>query len=124
MERASQASAKPSTTAPPTLSPSPANHSQDGMTAPLAISTSADAATRRISGSPGVGKSQPGKVSVEVGLAGRAMCEVVRAGRAADLSVRRYRLPACGPIDPDGIRTRVAALKGPCPGPLDDGACA
>src|SRR3954468_506315 len=25
--------------------------------------------------------------------------------------------------DPDGIRTRVAALKGPCPRPLDDGAC-
>ena len=24
--------------------------------------------------------------------------------------------------DPDGIRTRVAALKGPCPRPLDDGA--
>src|SRR4051812_13456455 len=24
--------------------------------------------------------------------------------------------------DPDGIRTRVAAVKGPCPGPLDDGA--
>src|SRR5438094_2608201 len=24
--------------------------------------------------------------------------------------------------DPDGIRTRVAALKGLCPGPLDDGA--
>jgi hypothetical protein len=26
--------------------------------------------------------------------------------------------------DPDGIRTRVAALKGPCPRPLDDGASA
>ena len=26
--------------------------------------------------------------------------------------------------DPDGIRTRVAALKGPCPRPLDDGAAA
>src|SRR6516165_5770485 len=26
--------------------------------------------------------------------------------------------------DPDGIRTRVAALKGPCPRPLDDGATA
>src|SRR6266404_6140386 len=25
-------------------------------------------------------------------------------------------------VDPDGIRTRVAAVKGPCPGPLDDGA--
>jgi hypothetical protein len=25
-------------------------------------------------------------------------------------------------VDPDGIRTRVAALKGLCPGPLDDGA--
>ena len=25
-------------------------------------------------------------------------------------------------FDPDGIRTRVAALKGPCPRPLDDGA--
>ena len=24
--------------------------------------------------------------------------------------------------DPDGIRTRVAAVKGPCPRPLDDGA--
>src|SRR5665213_3455756 len=24
--------------------------------------------------------------------------------------------------DPNGIRTRVAALKGPCPRPLDDGA--
>jgi hypothetical protein len=24
--------------------------------------------------------------------------------------------------DPSGIRTRVAAVKGPCPGPLDDGA--
>ena len=24
--------------------------------------------------------------------------------------------------DPDGIRTRVAALKGPCPRPLDDRA--
>ena len=24
--------------------------------------------------------------------------------------------------DPDGIRTRVAAVKGLCPGPLDDGA--
>ena len=29
-----------------------------------------------------------------------------------------YRRPG----DPDGIRTRVAALKGPCPRPLDDGA--
>ena len=30
----------------------------------------------------------------------------------------------CSPkaSDPDGIRTRVAALKGPCPRPLDDGA--
>ncbi len=25
-------------------------------------------------------------------------------------------------IDPDGSRTRVAALKGPCPRPLDDRA--
>jgi hypothetical protein len=23
---------------------------------------------------------------------------------------------------PNGIRTRVSALRGPCPGPLDDGA--
>ena len=26
------------------------------------------------------------------------------------------------PTDPDGIRTRVASVKGLCPGPLDDGA--
>ncbi len=29
---------------------------------------------------------------------------------------------AMTPSDPSGIRTRVAAVKGPCPGPLDDGA--
>jgi hypothetical protein len=28
--------------------------------------------------------------------------------------------PDCG--GPNGIRTRVSALRGPCPGPLDDGA--
>jgi hypothetical protein len=27
-----------------------------------------------------------------------------------------------GKCDPDGIRTRVASVKGWCPGPLDDGA--
>ena len=32
------------------------------------------------------------------------------------------RAGARGWDDPDGIRTRVAALKGPCPRPLDDGA--
>src|SRR5690349_13048589 len=32
------------------------------------------------------------------------------------------RSPASEGTDPDGIRTRVAALKGPCPRPLDDGA--
>src|SRR5947207_10307948 len=51
--------------------------------------------------------------------------------------VTAFIVPRCGPessrfsrkcvvreveIDPDGIRTRVAALKGPCPRPLDDGA--
>src|SRR5205814_2415751 len=39
--------------------------------------------------------------------------------RAKFLAARRL---AEGSTDPDGIRTRVAALKGPCPRPLDDGA--
>jgi hypothetical protein len=36
-------------------------------------------------------------------------------------SVLAYRMPI-PQSDPDGIRTRVTALKGPCPRPLDDGA--
>src|SRR5438046_881958 len=37
---------------------------------------------------------------------------------------RRLKMRKCTrrQYDPDGIRTRVAALKGPCPRPLDDGA--
>ena len=35
---------------------------------------------------------------------------------------RSVRFIAKQSDDPDGIRTRVAALKGPCPRPLDDGA--
>lgn len=35
---------------------------------------------------------------------------------------RPVRVEAFLEDDPSGIRTRVAAVKGPCPGPLDDGA--
>ena len=50
-----------------------------------------------------------------------------RRGRAGGSTIRcsarnRSRKAASG-NDPDGIRTRVAALKGPCPRPLDDRAC-
>src|SRR5688572_4549715 len=39
------------------------------------------------------------------------------AGRCDSMRILAY-----WSSDPDGIRTRVAALKGPCPRPLDDGA--
>jgi hypothetical protein len=34
----------------------------------------------------------------------------------------RIRAMLSNPSDPDGIRTRVAGVKGQCPRPLDDGA--
>ena len=46
----------------------------------------------------------------------------------AEVGVRKKNRPDKNPgdsfcSDPDGIRTHVAAVKGRCPGPLDDGAC-
>ena len=52
---------------------------------------------------------------MDFGLEQKGKKRVVReSGRSFD--------GRAGGHDPDGIRTRVAALKGPCPRPLDDGA--
>lgn len=47
----------------------------------------------------------------------------VRSQRRS-LTCRHLRRPNWGLVGggPNGIRTRVSALRGPCPGPLDDGA--
>ena len=44
--------------------------------------------------------------------------------RAANVRLFRLVSEVLGAIagGPNGIRTRVSALRGPCPGPLDDGA--
>jgi hypothetical protein len=48
----------------------------------------------------------------------------VQWGGADAVGDVQYPDPPKSNHDPDGIRTRVAALKGPCPRPLDDGAAA
>jgi site-specific DNA recombinase len=53
-------------------------------------------------------------------LAGRVSLLGLLDGDVADLLTRPNNTPSDG--GPNGIRTRVSALRGPCPGPLDDGA--
>jgi hypothetical protein len=56
----------------------------------------------------------------------RVPCEPLRDPGRHGYRFREEKVPYAGLFTdlggPNGIRTRVSALRGPCPGPLDDGA--
>src|SRR5262249_54793040 len=65
----------------------------------------------------------PRSVNVTVLAHGRILLRFTRShGNDQGVMYERNIGRGVARTDPDGIRTRVAALKGPCPRPLDDGA--